>query len=95
MKMPFISEGASEHSVNTVWAYIYNLAMEMLTPTQWIARCAVRLGERWRTVPLTELEAAAVEVWQSEKLRELPPEEAAAQWLSPLTAAESGHDEQP
>lgn len=58
--------------------------MEDLTPSQWIARCAQRLGERWRTVPLWELEAAAVEVWRDQRLRELPPDEAASRWLSPV-----------
>jgi hypothetical protein len=58
--------------------------MDELTPSRWIARCAARLGERWRTVPVSELEGAAVEVWRNEQLRELPPEEAASRWLSPV-----------
>jgi hypothetical protein len=55
-----------------------------LTPSQWIARCAARLRERWRTAPVSELEGAAVEVWRDERLPELPPEEAASHWLSPV-----------
>lgn len=55
-----------------------------LTPSQWIARCAARLGERWRTVPAAELEAAAVEVWRDESLRALLPEDAASRWLAPV-----------
>lgn len=62
----------------------YVRAMDELTPSQWIARCAARLGERWRTVPISELEAAAVEVWRDERLRELSPDEAASRWLSPV-----------
>lgn len=58
--------------------------MDELTPSQWIARCAARLGERWRTVPVTELEGAAVEVWRDEQLQKLPPEEAVTRWLSPV-----------
>lgn len=55
-----------------------------LTPTQWIARCAERLGQRWRTVPAAELEEAAICVWQVEALRNMEPEAAAAAWLAPL-----------
>lgn len=58
--------------------------MDQLTPCQWIASCAARLGERWRTVPTSELEAAAVEIWRDEKLRELDPKTAASQWLAPV-----------
>lgn len=58
--------------------------MDELTPSQWIARCAARLGERWRTVPASELEAAAVEIWRDERLRELEPHDAAARWLAPV-----------
>lgn len=57
-----------------------------LTPSQWIAQCAVRLGERWRTVPASELEEAAIEVWRDAELRKLEPETAAAHWLRPLTS---------
>lgn len=58
--------------------------MEGLTPSQWIAKCARRLGERWRIVPVSELEGAAVEVWRDAELRQLSPEDAAANWLFTL-----------
>jgi hypothetical protein len=51
-----------------------------------IARCAARLGERWRTVPAAELKEAAIEVWRDAELRKLEPEAAAAQWLRTLTS---------
>lgn len=57
-----------------------------LTPSQWIAKCAARLGERWRTAATAELEAAAIEVWRDAKLRDLAPEEAAVTWLAPIGA---------
>jgi hypothetical protein len=60
------------------------MASSELTPSQWIAQCAARLRERWRTAATTELEAAAIEVWRDERLRELPPDEAAKRWLSPV-----------
>lgn len=67
-----------------LYKYTVSWGMKELTPSQWIAKCAQRLGERWRTVPVSELEGAAVEVWRDAKLRQLSPEEAAAHWLSPL-----------
>ena len=60
--------------------------MSELTPTQWIARCAERLHERWATVDQAQLEEAAMVVWGDVQLRALLPEEAAAKWLSPITA---------
>lgn len=65
-----------------------------LTPSQWIAKCAARLGARWRTAATADLEAAAVEVWRDAKLRELAPEDAAAVWLAPIcpdTAPDDSH----
>lgn len=59
--------------------------MDPILPSQWIARCAARLGERWRTVPAEELEAAAVEIWLEKDLRELAPDEAATRWLAPVS----------
>jgi hypothetical protein len=58
--------------------------MDEPTPCEWLARCAARLGERWRTVPDFELEEVAIEVWQDEALRGLGPEEAASKWLAPV-----------
>ena len=59
--------------------------MEPITPTQWITECAARLHERWRTVEPAQLEEVAVGLWQDEKLRSLPPSEAAQMWLTPIT----------
>jgi len=58
--------------------------MDRLPPSQWIAQCAVRLGERWRTVPPRDLEEVAVELWRDEELRALDPQEAASRWLAPV-----------
>jgi hypothetical protein len=73
----------------------YHLPMDTLLPTQWIAQCADRLHQRWRTVEPAELEALAVDLWKDAQLRAMPPEEAAAVWLSPVkvqedTSAENG-----
>ena len=61
--------------------------MDDLTPTQWIAMCAQRLHERWATVDQAQLEEAAVVIWNDAQLRALPPHEAAAKWLSPITTS--------
>lgn len=56
-----------------------------LTPSQWIAQCATRLGKRWRTAATSDLESAAVEVWRDARLRALSPEDAATAWLAPIS----------
>ncbi|HYW55774.1 MAG TPA: hypothetical protein VE934_02345 [Polaromonas sp.] len=58
--------------------------MDTLLPTQWIAQCAGRLHQHWRTVEPAQLEELAVDLWQDVQLRAMPPEEAAAAWLTPV-----------
>ena len=58
--------------------------MNNLTPSQWIAKCAERLHERWHTVEAAQLEEVAVVIWQDANLRSLDPTEAAAIWLKPV-----------
>jgi len=73
----------------------YDAEMDVLTPSQWIARCAARLGDRWRTAATVDLESAAVEVWRDEKLRELAPEEAAIAWLAPICSGRANNEPRP
>jgi hypothetical protein len=58
--------------------------METLTPSKWIAACAERLHERWRTLEAAQLEEVAVGIWQDAQLRTMAPAEAAAVWLLPV-----------
>lgn len=58
--------------------------MDTLTPTEWIAKCAERLHERWHTVETAQLEEVAVGIWQDANLRNMEPTEAAATWLKPV-----------
>ncbi len=66
----------------------YHLLMHTLLPTQWIAQCADRLHQRWRTVEPAQLEELAVDLWRDVQLRAMPPEEAAVAWLSPVKVKE-------
>lgn len=66
----------------------YDLPMDTLLPTQWIAQCADRLHQRWRTVEPAQLEELAVDLWKDVQLRAMPPEEAAEAWLSPVKVQE-------
>lgn len=59
--------------------------MDEFTPSQWIAKCAERLHECRTTVERAQLEEAAVVLLNDANLRSLPPQEAAARWLSPIT----------
>lgn len=58
---------------------------QQLTHSQSIARGAARLGERWGTAAVAELQAAPGE--RSERLWKLAPEGATAKRLSPLMVA--------
>jgi hypothetical protein len=48
---------------------------------EWVAQCAHRLRERWRTVAPCDLEAIAEELRLDHELGPLPPSDAAALWL--------------
>lgn len=58
--------------------------MNQISPTQWVTQCAERLHQRWQTVESAQLEEVAMELWRDTYLRELPPADAAALWLSPV-----------
>lgn len=58
--------------------------MDTLRPTEWIARCADRLHDRWHTVDPAQLEEVAVEIWKNDYLRSMDPVDAAAFWLTPV-----------
>jgi len=47
----------------------------------WIAQCARRLRQQWRTVDATSLEQLASHLHDDADLRRLEPAEAAEQWL--------------
>jgi len=51
---------------------------------QWLARCANRLRQQWPRADVASIEEVAIELWDTERLREVPGEEAAEIWLQPL-----------
>ena len=53
----------------------------------WIAACAHVLQQRWRTVDPAQLEEVAGDLWRDERLRAMPPKEAAVAWLEPVAGA--------
>ncbi len=59
-------------------------AMEQLDDELWIAACAHRLQQHWRTVDPLELEATARELAHDLELRKLAPAAAASRWLAPV-----------
>jgi hypothetical protein len=60
-----------------------------MTREDWIAACAHHLQLHWRTVDPEELGQVAGELWADERLRVLPPAEAARTWLQPIAATDS------
>jgi len=51
---------------------------------KWLAHCAKRLRQQWPRADVASIEEAALDLWNSVRLRELPGEEAAEIWLQPL-----------
>lgn len=49
---------------------------------QWVSGCSARLHEQWPRVELDHLEHLAQALWNEDRWRGLPPDEAAVQWLS-------------
>ena len=62
-------------------------AMESVPATLWIAACAHRLQQQWHTIDPLELEDVARDLWRDERLRSMPPDEAAVDWLKPINEA--------
>jgi len=59
--------------------------MDLIPAPLWIAACAHRLQQRWHTVDPLELEEVARDLWHDERLRAMPPDLAANDWLRPIT----------
>ncbi|WP_086922222.1 hypothetical protein [Variovorax sp. JS1663] len=64
--------------------------MESVAAEIWIAACAHRLQQRWRTVDPDQLEELAEDLWRDPRLRTMHPDEAARVWLEPLPSREGG-----
>jgi len=61
--------------------------MDEIAADVWIAACAHRLQQQWRTVDPLLLEEVAADLWRDERLRSLPPGAAAVAWLGPVLPA--------
>lgn len=62
-------------------------AMDNTPAHLWIAACAHRLQQQWHTIDPLELEDVARDLWRDERLRAMPPDEAAVDWLKPINEA--------
>lgn len=51
----------------------------------WIAACAHELAKRWRTVDPEQLEGVAEDLAHDQRLRDMPPADAAVEWLRPIS----------
>ncbi len=59
--------------------------MDNMPANLWIAACAHRLQQQWHTVDPRDLEEVAHDLWRDERLRAMAPDEAAVDWLKPIT----------
>lgn len=58
--------------------------MDPISAQTWIAACAHQLQRQWRTVDPEQLEEVAADLWKDDRLRGLPPAQAAVEWLQPI-----------
>ena len=66
--------------------------MEQEPTAVWIAACAHRLQQHWRTVDPRELEVVAGEIWRDPRMRSMAPDKAAGEWLSPVASGPCAPD---
>ena len=53
----------------------------------WLNAMSERLQQQWPTIDPQRLDDFALDLWRDERLRPMPPAQAAAVWLEPVTAA--------
>jgi hypothetical protein len=56
-------------------------AVDEIKQREWVAQCARRLRQHWRTIDLASLEEVAAELYGDERMRSLSPSAAAVTWL--------------
>ena len=55
--------------------------MDEMAQGQWVAQCARRLRQHWRTIDLASLEEVAADLYGDERMRSMSPAAAAVVWL--------------
>ncbi|HEX2539903.1 MAG TPA: hypothetical protein VHM00_02355 [Caldimonas sp.] len=55
--------------------------MDEIRQQEWVAQCARRLRQHWRTIDLGSLEEVALELFADERMRSMSPAAAATAWL--------------
>jgi hypothetical protein len=52
--------------------------------SDWVDAVAAKLQRQWPTVDPQRLDDLALDLWGDERLRAMPPERAADEWLAPV-----------
>ena len=55
--------------------------MDAMKEREWVAQCARRLRQHWRTIDLASLEEVAHDLYRDQRMRIMSPAGAAAAWL--------------
>jgi hypothetical protein len=55
--------------------------------SRWLAAISARLQQRWPTIDPMRLDDVALDLWRDERLRAMRPEQAADEWLKPVSGA--------
>lgn len=53
--------------------------------SDWLASMSARLQKQWPTIDPQRLDDLALDLWRDERLRAMPPERAAEEWLAPVS----------
>ena len=60
--------------------------MDTPTPAHaWLEVVFARLQQQWPTVDPTRLDDVALDLWNDERLRSMPPDKAGREWLMPVS----------
>jgi hypothetical protein len=58
--------------------------------SDWLAAMSARLQQQWPTIDPQRLDDLALDLWRDERLRSMPPERAADDWLRPVSGSSTG-----
>jgi hypothetical protein len=60
--------------------------MNTVPASDWLAIISARLQQRWPTIDAARLDDVAHDLWRDERLRTMRPEDAAEEWLKPVSS---------
>ena len=56
--------------------------------SDWLVSMSASLQRQWPTIDPTRLDDLALDLWRDERVRALPPDRAAEEWLRPVAVTD-------